>query len=171
MTHGSRPARQPDARCSGTFTAVRRLGSATGHRRVGLRLLLALLLAAGACREDEPPRHFSVFSGTVQSVQVDAGGLTVRLTNAPGSTDAPANDLSCVVTRDSEIYVNDRCAGLAEIAPGDEVELIGHSDLNPRLERFMVSFAYVDHPLPPAPIPELMPETRPAAEDHAQQEP
>ncbi len=133
-------------------------------------LIVLVLLAVTSCRDEEPPRRFSVYSGTVQSVQVDAGELTVRVP-AAAAGDAGADELSCVVTRDSELYVNDRFAGLVEIAPGDEVELIGHADPNPRLERFVVSFAYVNHPLPPAPVPRWTTESAPTAGEPEQQEP
>jgi len=93
-----------------------------------------------------------MLAGRVRESRPETGELTVEVRGpAPGR---PAVEI-CNLTKDSEIYINDRFSSIDQIQVGDAVELLGYRDPNPRLERFVVSFAYVDHPQPPPPAPEL----------------
>jgi len=127
----------------------------------------AVALGAGGCEARREPGHYSVLAGEVIACQPDTGELTIR---GPRRTaEGPEEQTSyCLITRDSEIYINDRFSSIREIRPGDTVELIVRRDSDPQsgpdagLQRYVVAFAYVDRPLPPAPRPELTPTDAPA---------
>lgn len=108
------------------------------------------------CDEPSPGAHYSVVAGKVMACHAETGELRVRATH-PGGDEATPEIVYCVVTRESEIYVNDEVRPLSEIQLGDEVELIGHRDPDPQTRRFVVSFAYLDHPLPPPAPPVFAP--------------
>lgn len=118
--------------------------------------LLAAVLCATGCEPPRPPGRYSVLAGKVIACHPDTGELTVR--GSRRTVEGPTEEtVYCLITRDSEIYVNDRFSSIEEIQIGDTVELIGRRDPNPQLERFVVSFAYFDHPLPAPPRPQLTP--------------
>jgi hypothetical protein len=124
--------------------------------------MVAAVCIAG-CEPPITPHQYSVVSGKVVTCRTDTGELSVRGTRR--TADGPVDEtIYCLITRDTEIYVNDKFSSISEIKIGDAVELIGHRDPDPQLERFVVSFAYFDHPLPPPPRPELVPASAPAAE-------
>lgn len=93
--------------------------------------------------------------GQVLSIQAETGELTARVIMPPTAESAPT--LHCVITRDTEIYVNDRAGSIRDVSVGDRVELIGYRAPDPRVASFIVSFAFVDHPLVWPPPPELEP--------------
>lgn len=123
-----------------------------------------LVVAAGCERSAAPPEYRAV-SGSVEACQPDTGELTVRQPPRELRTrgDEP---LHCVITKDSEIYVNDRFTTIRDIETGDRVELIGYRDPSPQQERFVVTYGYVLHPLEKPPLPEILAglTTRPAKE-------
>lgn len=126
-------------------------------------MLLALSWVAG-CEEPPPPTHYTVFSGKVVAYHTDTGELRVRATRR--TSQGPFEQtIYCLITRDAEIYVNDKVSSIGEIQLGDAVELVGRHDPDPQAERFVVSFAYFDHPLPPPPRPDLTPAPAPATEE------
>jgi hypothetical protein len=119
-----------------------------GPRRVA-PLCAALTLLSGCGRPADTDRYVAP-GGRVISVLPNTGEMVVRPfagSNAPAGSDAP---LSCVITKDSELYVNDRFSVIEEISPGDWVELVGYWDRSPPLERFVVSYAYVRRTQTPA---------------------
>ena len=134
----------------------------------GTALLAAVVCAAG-CERERTVNHYTVFAGKVVGCHPDTGELSVRASRraAEGPTE---QTVYCLLTDDSEIYVNDKFSSIEEIQLGDTVELVGYRDPEPRLERFVVSFAYFDHPSPPPPRPELTPASAPAAADPADQQ-
>ena len=129
-------------------------------------MLLALLWVVG-CEEPPPPTHsthYTVLSGKVVAYHTDTGELRVRATRR--TQQGPVEEtVYCLITRDAEIYVNDQVSSIGEIQLGDAVELVGRRDPDPQTERFVVSFAYFDHPLPPPPPPDLTPTPAPATEE------
>lgn len=129
----------------------------------GVVLALTVLSLAGC---DDPPSetHYSVFAGKVVACHADTGELRVRMLRA-GPEGSSEETIYCVVTRESEIYVNDKLSTMNEIQLGDEIELIGHRDPDPQTRRFVVSFAYLDHRLP-APAPPVF-APAPATQDSA----
>lgn len=126
-------------------------------------LLLATLCAAG-CDKPLPRARFTVLSGKVLACHTDTGELSVRVSRR--RPEGPTEEtIYCLITRDAEIYVNDKVSSIEEIQLGDAVELVGRRDPDPQTERFVVSFAYFDHPLPPPPRPDLTPAPTPATEE------
>ena len=117
-------------------------------------LLCAACALVGCDERPRPPVRYSVLAGHVVGCYPDTGELTIcglrRTTSGP--TEAATY---CLVTRDTEIYINDRLSSIEEIQIGDPVELIGRPDPDPQLERFVIAFAYLDQPLPAPPTPEL----------------
>ena len=137
--------------------------SCTPRRFAFAIVLPAALTCAAGCQPQRPPNHYGVLAGKVIACHADTGELTVQ--GSRRTPEGPAEEtVYCLITRDSEIYVNDRFASLAEIQIGDTVELVGRRDPNPQVERFVVSFAYFDHPLPEPPRPELIPASAPTTQ-------
>lgn len=114
-------------------------------------LLAALAAAVAGCDGAPAAREYSVLVGWIESYNVETGDLTLRVTQVTG--DRPSADVvQCQVTRDTEIYVNDMFRTMDHIRVGDRAELVGYHDPNPRIERFVVSYAHLDQrPPPPAP--------------------
>jgi hypothetical protein len=132
------------------------------------------LVAAAACVagcEDRPsPSHYSVLAGNVVACRTDTGELRVHASRR--TAEGPREEtFHCLLTRDSEVYIDDRLSSIEEIQLGDAVELVGRWERGPQLERFAVSFAYFDHPLPVPPRPEFAPASAPATEDRPGQQP
>jgi hypothetical protein len=126
-------------------------------------LLLAAVCASG-CDRPRPRAHYSVLSGKVIACHTDTGELSVRVSRR--RPEGPSEEtVYCLITRDAEIYINDKVSSIHEIQLGDAVELIGRRDPDSQIERFVVSFAYFDHPLPPPPPPDLTPAAAPATDD------
>jgi len=126
--------------------------------------LLSVLMVCG-CEEPRHPHTYTVISGTVLSRHSDTGELTVQLT--PSSARRFGHErVQCVVTKDSEIYINDVFRTLDDIQLGDSIELIGYREAERRLERFVVTLARCEHPFSEPPLPrELRP--RPATQTAA----
>ncbi|RMF70774.1 MAG: hypothetical protein D6744_18940 [Planctomycetota bacterium] len=133
--------------------------------RGGLFVLSAVpaLLTVGACDRPRPPHKYVALSGTVAACHPQTGELTVRLTD-PSSRRARDDQLECVVTSDSEIYINDMFSTLDRVQIGDRIELVGYRDASRPIESFVVSFAYCEHTAPtPAVPPLLQPPASPAS--------
>jgi len=125
---------------------------------------LLVIVCASGCDKPPPRAHYNVLSGKVTACHTDTGELTVRA--ARRTPEGPIEEtVYCLLTRDAEIYVNDKVSSIEEIQLGDAVELVGRRDPDPRVERFIVSFAYLDHPLPPPSPPDLTPAPAPATQD------
>jgi hypothetical protein len=132
-----------------------------------LVLVIALGLGTG-CEQRGKPQHYETLTGRVLGRQTDTGELSVSVPRRiPGK---PAEQtVFCVVTKDSEIYVNDMLRSMEAIDVNDAIELVGYYDSDPRQERFVVSFAYIDRrelppPLPDLPPPPTQPTTQPEEE-------
>jgi hypothetical protein len=122
---------------------------------------LACALAAGlnaGCERTRSPRQYATLTGHVLACHTDTGELSVRVPRKQPGTPSE-QPIFCVITKDSEIYVDDMFSTMAAIEVNDTIELVGYHDPDPRQERFVVSFAYVDRQLPPPPLPELPPPT------------
>lgn len=121
-------------------------------------------VAIGGCDDERSPERFSVFSGKVLAYHADTGEITVR---GVRRRDREGDDqtIHCLITRDSEIYINDMLCSIDDIQLGDAIELIGREDPAAEPKSFLVSYAYVEHPTPPAPPPDLTPASAPATQD------
>lgn len=134
-------------------------------------LLLVLALCVSGCREPGGSTHYEVFGGTVEALRADTFDLTIQ----PGERWAGPGagpTVSCLLTKNTEIYINDRFSRFDAIAIGDTVELIGcFEEAAPGGRRFVVSFAYItrNEPLPPPPDlspPATQPEPRQQENEH-----
>jgi hypothetical protein len=131
------------------------------------RLLLCGLVGTvwatpGCSRQGSSYRH-ELVTGTLESLDAATGQLVLRM-NVPGTDDE--RKLTCLLTNDAEVYVNDVFSGWDALRPGDAAELIGFTDPEPPHERFIVALAHVARALPPVPEPDLTPasSTKPAQE-------
>ncbi len=124
--------------------------------RTGAGVLLVGLVAVGlvGCERPTPSHAYTVLAGTVLSCNPEAGELTLELRDQPARK--WSGRVPCVLTKDSEVYVNDRFSSLAEIQVGNAVEVIGYREANRRLETFVVAYAYVEQPGPPVKTPPLL---------------
>lgn len=123
--------------------------------RTAFACLTAGLATLGGCGRQASSQRYETLAGQVLSIQPETGELEARVMNP--STAESGQTIHCVVTRDTEIYVNDRASSIRDVAVGDRVELIGYRASDPRVASFIVSFAFVDHPLTWPPVPELGP--------------
>lgn len=137
----------------------------TVRRCCGVGVIGLAAMAAG-CEPAPAAPHYKVLVGTVAASYPQTGELTVRVSTETPGVNQPKR-VYCVVTRESEVYVNDRFASLDAIRIGDVVELVGYVDRDRQLAQFVVSLAYVRQPQPPAPDPATLlapPATRRAQE-------
>lgn len=121
--------------------------------RRGILLVLcpvAVALAAAGCAPHGSSSTYEAMLGVVVQ-RSDVGEITVVI---PGDQQQADRALICTVTKDTEIYVDDRFSSVEDVRVGDAIELFGYRDPNPRLERFVVSFASVDRRLNAAAAPE-----------------
>ncbi len=117
---------------------------------------LVLAVALGGCRGASGPEQHEALLGAVESMQPDTAQITLRIAESRGPWSEPTR-VTCLLTNDAEVYVNDRYAGLEEVRIGDTVELIGYRDPNPRTERFIVCLARIARNEPAPPVPDLTP--------------
>ncbi len=118
--------------------------------RISTIATFSFLSLLTGCSKQEPRTEYQAFSGTVRAADIETGELFVR-SDHPPQPGKPGRDLPCVVTKDAEIYINDRFASIQEITVGDSVELIGYRDA----DRFVVSFATITRAEPPPTLPAI----------------
>lgn len=125
-------------------------------------LCLGALGLLGGCERAAAPRLYQTLAGWVVARHAGTGELLVRV---GGSGPAREQTVFCVVTKDSEIYVNDMFTTIEAVRIGDAIEVVGYPDPDPRQERFVVSCARIERDLPAPPIPDLPPpSTAPATQ-------
>lgn len=128
------------------------------------------LVAAGCSRPRETGGSYLIFGGTVRERSPETGKLHVVVSEPRGS-DWIGRTLECVVTSDSELYLNDRFTGLADVQERDSVQVIGYFDRNEQ-DQFWVTQADVTRPMPPPPVPVLsVPATQPASQENSNVQP
>lgn len=122
-----------------------------------------LLGALAACDDPRSVRHYEVVLGVVIAVHADTGELSVEIPQNPTPrTQIRSRVLSCIVTRDTELYLNDMFVSIDAVEPGDRIQVIGSRDPDPQLDRLAVHTAYLTRTVPSAPDPPaaLIPTTR-----------
>lgn len=112
-------------------------------RRFGLALcgvlaITGLALWPAGCTRAGTQSGYEVLQGTVRAVNAETGELAARVERESGELLA-GRDVACVITKDTEIYIDDRFSAVGEIAEGDPIELVGYRDG----DRFVISFASV----------------------------
>lgn len=124
-------------------------------RIISCALGLSAVMLLGGCQRPAPTHAYRVLTGTVILCNAETGELTVLVT--PGTRRRLHKDrVHCVLTEDSEVYVNDRFSSLHEVRVGDKVEIIGYREPDRRLESFVVGTASFQQPLPPPVVPEIL---------------
>jgi hypothetical protein len=120
--------------------------------------MVALSLSAG-CSRKSPQSEYQAFGGTVRAIDVASGELFVRADERVRGW-RPNRDVPCVVTKDTEVYLNDRFVQLADVWVGDQVELVGYRDA----DHLVLSLLTVTRSQPKPPPPALPPQaTQPAS--------
>ncbi len=114
----------------------------------------AAALALSSCdRSSSPSYSYQSVTGRVTECHPETGDLT--LSPERGSP-LPPQTLLCVVTSDSEIYINDRLSGIEEVRPGDRIEIVGYRESNASAGQLVISYARIHRPAPPLPPPAIV---------------
>jgi hypothetical protein len=131
-----------------------RLRPSANHTHVG-RFGLALVACALAgltalhagCERNAPPSPYEALSGVVTARDANTGEITLHVTGQqPGRHDTDRT-IACIVTRDSEIYIDDQLRPVSAVQAGDAAEIIGRREPG----RFAVSTVYIQREAGPAP--------------------
>lgn len=125
-------------------------------------LLIVAVCAVSGCGEATSAPKFETISGKVAKCVPETGELIVEL--PPGvRVENESRLLHCVLTRDSEVYVNDRAATPRDLLEGDALDLVIYRDPNPTLTSFVATYAFVRRPMPAARPPEFLSQASRAA--------
>jgi hypothetical protein len=133
----------------------------------GKLVLLAGCWAAilPGCSRQEPSPPYQVLSGVVRAIDVETGELLIRAEKTPAPWH-PDRNVPCIVTKDSELYINDRFSELRNVRLYDTLEAIGYRDR----DRFVFVLSLVNitrqEPEPPLPAFVVKLTTRPATSKH-----
>ncbi len=122
-----------------------------GWTRITLILLCAAALSAG-CKRSAVAHRYESLDGTVDERNIETGDLRIRIAAA---SRGEQRSILCQVSHDSEIDINDRLASIESIEAGDAIRVVGYRDPNPRLERFVVTFARINRPQSSPTAPEF----------------
>ncbi len=123
------------------------------------------MLLAGCSNEPARYRH-ELLVGVVDAVQPETGRLVVRGPSPRGGTEEDVS-VACLLTNDSELYINDKFSNFDAIRFGDSIEVIGYRRADPPPERLVVSLAYITRHEPPPRAPDLgLAVAAPATQEH-----
>ena len=113
---------------------------------------LALVTLLAGCRGEPQGDRHQLIAGTVESFSGETGELSIH---NPGPRNQPEAEerVTCVITNRSEVYVNDKFARPESIGVGDQIEVLGRREADPRSERIVVTLAYVTRPSKRSPAP------------------
>lgn len=138
------------------------------------------------CSRQEPSPRYQALSGVVRAIDLETGELLIaidletaelfnRAEHPPASWHADDN-VPCVTTKDSELYVNDRFSELRDVQMSDALQAIIYRDRARERDgdedrdrhRFVISFVNItrNEPEPPPPNFALKLTTQPAPEKH-----
>lgn len=119
-------------------------------RRALTGLATIAVAATTGCERAPVAPAYQAVTGVVETRLLETGELMLR---AIGREQRGDELLHCQLTKDTEVYVNDRFTTIQHIEQGDSIELIGYRDPAPQADRFVVTYAYVRHPQEPPPLP------------------
>jgi|GEM_PF-4019822 len=107
-------------------------------------LAAACVAAAGlfGCERRSVPSPYMLVVGRIESIQADKSQFVLRAAEAGDARDE-REIVTCFLPGDAELYVDDRLASVEDLLAGDEVEVLGYADADPRNERFVVAFANI----------------------------
>lgn len=116
---------------------------------------LPLLLIPGmlnGCARQTGAQPVDALSGAVVETRPGTGELSVRVRSPRGGE----RTVRCMVTNDSEIYINDMLSTLDDVEAGDPIRLLGQRDAGATSPAIVVTYARIarEH-APPAP-PEFL---------------
>ncbi|MCG3127864.1 MAG: hypothetical protein CHACPFDD_02736 [Phycisphaerae bacterium] len=119
------------------------------------RLTLAVLAVMPGvlcgCARQTGTQQFDGLSGVVVETRPEAGEMTIRVSTSRGSGE---RTFRCMVTQESEIYVDDVLSRLEDVIAGDAVRLLGRRDVSSTSPAIVVSYARIardgPRPSPPA---------------------
>jgi hypothetical protein len=114
-----------------------------------------LPLSAAGCSGAAAAPHFESLTGRVAACHAETGELLVEADARPlPNSPAGASIVHCVLTRSSEVYIDDVLSPLTAIARHDRVELIGYRTSAIDAGALVVSLARIARERPAAPTPE-----------------
>lgn len=128
------------------------MSHSSGNRRVPVLLAIGhalLLCAANGCQSPPPPPKYTFITGQVTACRAETGEVT--LDARPGRA-APATSLIAHFSEHSELYIDDQLTPLADLRPGDEIELLVYRDQ----DAYVVTSARVARASAPPPQPEIL---------------
>ncbi len=111
-------------------------------RSVALSCVVAVVLLSG-CDRDPRRQNYRTLSGVVTERRPDTGELSGPF-KAPGEREPSM--VSCLMTRDSEVYVNDRLGSIQDVRVGDHMAVIGYYEPDPQPARFVISYGRIRRP-------------------------
>ncbi len=130
---------------------------ASGSRYLVATALVVALAALSGCPRQSDQKSFIVLTGTLIGIDSKAGELRVKPERGPGGREP--RELVCVVTKDSEVYLNNRFSAVSAAVVGDTVELGGRRAAD---ERVVVNFINITRAEPEPPPPRLEAASQPA---------
>ncbi len=111
--------------------------------------LTAVVFSAPGCGRDSRGQKYETESGVVTQRNTSTGEIAV-------SSDAERPAISCIITRDSEIYVDDQLSSIEDVRIGDRIAVVGYREREPGLEHFIISYGRIQRPSPPSVPPEFI---------------
>ena len=115
--------------------------------------LTAIVFAALGCERGSRGQQYETETGVVTQRHTSTGEITVS-SDRPGDAERPF--ISCIITRDSEIYVDDRLSSIEDVRIGDRIAMVGYREQAPGLEHFIVSYGRIRRSSPSSVPPEFM---------------
>ncbi len=107
-------------------------------------------IAAAGCERGRRGQKYESLSGVVTERHPATGEISI--TYQPPGGDEPAV-AACVMTRDSEIYINDRLSAIEDVRIGDTIAIVGYHEPGPQLEQFIISYGRIRRATRPAQPP------------------
>lgn len=106
-------------------------------------VVLIVAVATVGCDPSPPSYAYQSVTGRVTECHPDTGDLTVAPERGARGSPRP---LLCVVTADSEIYINDRLSAIERVAVGDPIVIIGYRESNAAAGQLVISYARIQRP-------------------------
>ena len=111
-------------------------------RSVALSYALFVILLSG-CDRESGRQDYRALSGVVTERRPDTGELSGPF-KAAGEREPSI--VSCLITRDSEVYINDRLGSIEDVRVGDRIAVIGYYEPDPQPARFVISYGRIRRP-------------------------
>ncbi len=118
-----------------------------------LVFLTAIVFATPGCGRGSHGQRYETETGVVTQRQTNTGEITVS-SDRPRNAERPS--ISCIITRDSEIYVDDRLSSIEDVRIGDRIAMVGYREQEPGLEHFIISYGRIQRSSPSSVPPEFI---------------